>query len=92
VLARHTLPELDEHDLSHLDAYTAAARLVVDGAETPAFTLATNPPPPIVGAAEAIRARWAELTAQRIPDGEPANAHRAGLRPAGDGPPRRSNG
>ena len=28
-LARHTLPELDEHDLAHLDAYTAAARLVI---------------------------------------------------------------
>src|SRR5207248_298314 len=26
-LARHTLPELDEHDVAHLDAYTAAHRL-----------------------------------------------------------------
>ncbi|PZG03498.1 type VI secretion protein, partial [Micromonospora craterilacus] len=41
VLARHTLPELDEHDLAHLDAYTAVARLVVDGRQTPAFTLRT---------------------------------------------------
>ena len=44
VLARHTLPELDEHDLAHLDAYTAAARLVVDGRQTPAFTMRTRPP------------------------------------------------
>jgi hypothetical protein len=40
-LARHTLPELDEHDLAHLDAYTAASRLVTDGRENPAFTLRT---------------------------------------------------
>ncbi|WP_319461468.1 type IV secretory system conjugative DNA transfer family protein [Micromonospora sp. RTP1Z1] len=55
VLARHTLPELDEHDLTHLDAYTAAARLVVDGCQTPAFTLKTRPPKPVVGEATAIR-------------------------------------
>ena len=55
ILARHTLPELDEHDLSHLDAYTAAARLVVDGRQTPAFTLTTRPPKPVVGEATAIR-------------------------------------
>ncbi len=41
-LARHTLPELDEHDLAHLDAYTAATRLVTNGRENPAFTLRTN--------------------------------------------------
>ncbi|MEO3780487.1 DUF87 domain-containing protein [Micromonospora sp. B11E3] len=55
VLARHTLPELDEHDLTHLDAYTAATRLVVDGRQTPAFTLKTRPPQPIVGEATVIR-------------------------------------
>ena len=91
VLARHTLPELDEFDLSHLDAYTAAARLVVNGAETPAFTLATNPPPPIVGSAEAIRARCAQLTAARLPSGQPANAQQAGLHPDADRPGRRSD-
>ena len=42
-LARHTQPELDEHDLSHLDAYTAAIRLVINNRETAAFTLATSP-------------------------------------------------
>ncbi|MFV2102126.1 type IV secretory system conjugative DNA transfer family protein [Micromonospora sp. LOL_024] len=55
VLARHTMPELDEHDLTHLDAYTAAARLLADGRQTPAFTLKTRPPKPVVGAATAIR-------------------------------------
>jgi hypothetical protein len=55
VLARHTLPELDEHDLTHLDAYTAAARLVVDGRQTPAFTMKTRPPRPVVGETAAIR-------------------------------------
>ncbi|MER7894298.1 DUF87 domain-containing protein [Micromonospora sp. NPDC094482] len=55
VLARHTLPELDEHDLTHLDAYTAAARLIVDGRQLPAFTLRTRPPKPVMGEATAIR-------------------------------------
>jgi TraM recognition site of TraD and TraG len=54
-LARHTLPELDEHDLSHLDAYTAASRLVVVNRETVAFTMATRPPLPIVGETTALR-------------------------------------
>ncbi|MEV7267927.1 type IV secretion system DNA-binding domain-containing protein [Micromonospora aurantiaca] len=60
VLARHTLPELDEHDLTHLDAYTAAGRLVVGGRQTPAFTLKTRPPKPVVGEATAIRQAAAE--------------------------------
>ena len=56
VLARHVAPEVSEHDLSHLGAYTAAARLVVGGEETPAFTLRTRPaPPPQPGRAEAVR-------------------------------------
>ncbi|WP_344140917.1 type IV secretory system conjugative DNA transfer family protein [Polymorphospora rubra] len=55
LLSRHTQPELGEHDLSHLDAYTAAARLVVDGRQTPAFTMRTRPPKPVVGAATVIR-------------------------------------
>jgi hypothetical protein len=60
VLGRHTLPELDEHDLSHLDAYTAATRLVVAGRQTPAFTMRTRPPRPVVGEATAIRRVAAE--------------------------------
>jgi hypothetical protein len=87
VLARHTWRELDEHDLSHLDRYTAAARLVIDGAETSAFTLTTNPPPEPVGKTVEIRARCAQLTRAKLPTTWPANAQRAGL-PA-DGSQRR---
>ncbi|HEV7899090.1 MAG TPA: type VI secretion protein [Planosporangium sp.] len=54
-LARHTLPELDEHDLSHLDAFHAAARLVVGSRETAAFTLITRPPRGEVGEVTALR-------------------------------------
>ncbi|MEV0158075.1 type IV secretion system DNA-binding domain-containing protein [Micromonospora sp. NPDC050686] len=54
-LSRHTKPELDDHDLGHLDVYTAAARLLVGNRELPAFTFTTNPPTPIVGEATAIR-------------------------------------
>ncbi|MFI7523808.1 helicase HerA domain-containing protein [Micromonospora globbae] len=68
VLARHTLPELDEHDLTHLDAYTAAARLVVDGRQTPAFTMRTRPPKPVVGAATAIR----RIAARRVQPQQPS--------------------
>lgn len=46
-LARHTLPELNAHDLAHLDAFHAAARLLHHGAETRAFTLTTRPLPPL---------------------------------------------
>ena len=70
VLARHTAPELSEHDLAHLGAYTAAARLVVAGAETPAFTLRTRSAPPAVpGRAEearrAARAAYGRTDAER---------------------------
>ena len=43
VLERHVTPEISEHDLSHLGAYTAAARLVVDGEETPPSRCAPGP-------------------------------------------------
>lgn len=62
-LGRHTLPELDEHDLSHLDAYTAVARLVVDGRQLPAFTMKTRPARPPVGDAAVIR----QASAARVP-------------------------
>lgn len=48
VLARHTNPTLSEHDLANLDAYQAAARLVVAGQDQPAFTLRTRPVPEAV--------------------------------------------
>ena len=51
VLARHTNPQLTEHDLANLDAYQAAARLVVAGQDQPAFTLRTRPVPEAPGQA-----------------------------------------
>ena len=66
-LSRHTKPELDEHDLAHLDIYTAAARLLVGNRELPSFTFTTNPPAPIVGEATAIRQ---EVAAAHAPPGE----------------------
>jgi hypothetical protein len=45
-LVRHVGPEIGEHDLSHLGAFQAAARLVVAGEETPACTLRTRPAAP----------------------------------------------
>jgi hypothetical protein len=56
ILERHTAPVLTAHDLSHLGAYQAAARLVAGSAEAPAFTLRTQPlPPAIAGRARLIR-------------------------------------
>jgi hypothetical protein len=55
-LERHTLPELGGYDLAHLTGFTVAARLVIDGNNTPAFTLRTLPAPPaITGRAEVLR-------------------------------------
>jgi hypothetical protein len=54
-LSRHMRPELDEHDLAHLDVHTAAARLLVGNRELPAFTFTTNPPPEVVGETTAVR-------------------------------------
>jgi len=55
-LERHTAPVLGAHDLSHLDAYQAAARLVANSAEQPAFTFRTRPlPPPVPGRARLVR-------------------------------------
>jgi hypothetical protein len=86
VLARHTAPELSEHDLAHLGAYVAAARLVVAGAETPAFTLRTRPaPPPVPGRAEEAR------RGARAAYGRSAEQRRAEVvgRRTGHGDPRR---
>ncbi|MBT8227422.1 MAG: type IV secretory system conjugative DNA transfer family protein, partial [Dactylosporangium sp.] len=70
-LARHTLPELDEHDLTHLDAYTAAVRLVVSNRQTAAFTMTTRPPRDPLGETTAIR----QAVARPVPD-EPTGAER----------------
>jgi predicted ATPase len=45
-LSHHVTPELSVHDLANLGRYQAACRLVVEGAERPAFTLATRPATP----------------------------------------------
>ena len=55
VLARHTLPELDEHDLAHLDAYTAATRLTTDRREAASLTFGYRQAE--VGAAFTVRSR-----------------------------------
>jgi hypothetical protein len=68
-LARHVGPEISEHDLAHLGAYQAAARLVVDGAETPSCTLRTRPAP----AANAARGVVVRQAARRI-HGTPINS------------------
>jgi len=75
-LARHTLPELDEHDLSHLDAHTAAARLVVANRETAGFTLKTRPPAPALGETTALR----QAVAHTQPD-EPTGVDALARRP-----------
>jgi hypothetical protein len=54
-LSRHTKPEVDEHDLAHLDVFTATARLLVANRELPAFTFVTNPPADPDGEPTAIR-------------------------------------
>ena len=74
-LARHTLPELDEHDVSHLDAYTAAARLVIASRETAAFTLRTKPPREPVGETTALRLAVARTDVE-APTGLDELAHR----------------
>lgn len=55
-LARHTAPLISPHDLSHLGAYQAAARLIDGNTATSAFTFRTRPlPHPIPGRAQAAR-------------------------------------
>jgi hypothetical protein len=55
-LARHTTPRLSDHDLAHLGAYHAAARLMLHGEQTEPFTMITSPlPPAIPGRAGQIR-------------------------------------
>jgi hypothetical protein len=80
VLSRHVVPELSEHDLSHLGAFQVAARLVVGGEEVPACTLRTvSAPPAEDGRLEAVR------TAARTTYGKPVEQPPAGL-VIGDGP------
>jgi hypothetical protein len=82
-LERHTLPNLGTHDLSHLGAYQAAARLVTGGGETPAFTFRTRPlPPAVAGRTRLIRAAArAACSGSAAPTAVPA-------RPRGGSDPR----
>ena len=69
-LERHFMPGLAGHDLSHLGAFHAAARLVAASAEQPAFTFRSLPlPPPVPGRAAAVRAaaRAAAGSSSRAP-------------------------
>ncbi|MEV3923464.1 type IV secretory system conjugative DNA transfer family protein [Actinomadura coerulea] len=73
-LARHTTPLLAPHDLSHLGAYQAAARLMDGNTPTPPFTFRTRPlPESIPGRAGAVRNASRERftpqhTARSIPE------------------------
>jgi hypothetical protein len=54
---QHFLPHLTPHDLANLDAFQAAARLVVRSSEAPPFTLRTRPlPEPSPAVAQLVRA------------------------------------
>jgi TraM recognition site of TraD and TraG len=78
-LERHVTPGLSAHDLAHLGGFQAAARLIASSAETPAFTLRTQPlPPPIPGRARLIR------TTSRNTYGRPAAARDRSAPPKGD--------
>ncbi|MGW0252178.1 type IV secretory system conjugative DNA transfer family protein [Nocardia goodfellowii] len=73
-LARHTDPWLSEHDLTHLDAFHAAARLLVDGRNARPFTLTTRPlDPPIPGRAREIAAAARERLHTASPTPGPAD-------------------
>jgi len=74
-LERHVAPELTDHDLSHLGAHQAAARLIVDWEEAPAFTLRTEAAPEPRGHAEEIRAVARERFGRN-----PADRHDESLR------------
>jgi RecA/RadA recombinase len=57
VLAKHTVPHLDETDLAGLDGYQIACRLMVGSRSVRPFTLATLPPAPALpGGLAAARA------------------------------------
>lgn len=67
-LKHHTAPLITPHDLTHLGAYQAAARLVIDGQQTSAFTMRTRPLPPVIQErAEAIREASRERFTQPRP-------------------------
>ncbi|MFI6098207.1 helicase HerA domain-containing protein [Lentzea sp. NPDC051213] len=89
-LSRHTAPRLTDHDLAHLGAYHAAARLVLHGEQAQPFTMRTQPMPrAIPGRAREVRAiarraqsaRAAAPSATR-PPARPASQSTRSSRPA----------
>ncbi|WP_298800306.1 type IV secretory system conjugative DNA transfer family protein [uncultured Pseudonocardia sp.] len=85
-LARHTAPHLTEHDLTHLGAYHAAARLVSHGEQTPAFTLRTQPlPPPTPGRSREIRATARHADTLRAQDARTRTASTTSAAPPSTG-------
>jgi hypothetical protein len=86
-LSRHTTPRISEHDLAHLGAYHAAARLVLDGEHAEPFTLTTQPlPPAIPGRARDIRRIARTRTAPTPAGPTPATAVPTGGAPATPSP------
>ncbi|MBD2895607.1 hypothetical protein amrb99_45460 [Actinomadura sp. RB99] len=81
-LARHAGPVLSAHDLAHLGAYQAAARLVTAGQPTGAFTFRTRPlRDPIPGRADHIRAASRRRFTPRTLATKPATATAEALDP-----------
>ncbi|MEV0238043.1 type IV secretion system DNA-binding domain-containing protein [Nonomuraea sp. NPDC050786] len=67
-LKAHVAPLITPHDMTHLGAYQAVTRLIVNGQQTAAFTLRTRPLPPIApGREQAIRQASRERFAQPSP-------------------------
>ncbi|WP_335988573.1 type IV secretion system DNA-binding domain-containing protein [Glycomyces sp. MUSA5-2] len=62
-LARHTAPLVNEHDLAHQGAFTAACRPVIGSEVRPAFSLRTLPAPEPIGQARTVRASAAAFPA-----------------------------
>ncbi|MEU7474356.1 type IV secretion system DNA-binding domain-containing protein [Lentzea sp. NPDC042327] len=90
LLSRHTAPRISAHDLSHYDAFHAAVRLVVHGAETEPFTLVTEPLPPAVpGRSRVLRAAARNNQRRQPASAETRPGDRAASRRTSD--PRRSD-
>ena len=88
LLERHTTPILLAHDLSHLGAFQAAARLVTGSQQRPAFTLRTQPlPAAIAGRDSTIRASarraFGHAPGTTRPSGTTTPPKKRGGRPAG---------
>jgi hypothetical protein len=86
VLARHTAPHLDDHDLAALDGFQIACRLMAGARPARPFTLATLPAPPAIpGGLEGARAAAAERGLPRSVRAEHAARRRiaaTGARPS----------